>query len=87
MDRPRAADSGRGRMPPSSLDPAVKVVDEHDVDMLTRSDRINLKVRHRENAVKLKRLLNEQTMGSSDGALNSTRRCLPDRNASATCWI
>ena len=44
-------------LPPSSLDPAVKVVDEHDVYVLTRSDRINLKVRHRENSLKLKRLV------------------------------
>ena len=44
-------------LPVSSLDPAVKVVDEHDVYVLTRSDRINLKVRHRENALKLKSLL------------------------------
>ena len=44
-------------LPPSSLDPAVKVVDEHDVYVLTRSDRINLKVRHRENALKLKSLV------------------------------
>ena len=45
------------RLPPSSLDPAVKVVDEHDVYVLTRSDSINLKVRHRENSLKLKTLL------------------------------
>ena len=44
-------------LPPSSLDPASRVVDEHDVYVLTRSDRINLKVRHRENSLKLKRLL------------------------------
>ena len=44
-------------LPPSSLDPAVKVVDEHDVYVLTRVDRINLKVRHRENALKLKSLV------------------------------
>ena len=44
-------------LPPSSLDPAPRVVYEHDVYMLTRSDRINLKVRHRENSLKLKRLL------------------------------
>ena len=45
------------RLPPSSFDPASRVVDEHDVYVLTRSDRINLKVRHRENSLKLKRLL------------------------------
>ena len=44
-------------LPPSSLDPAFRVVYEHDVYVLTRSDRINLKVRHRENSLKLKRLL------------------------------
>ena len=44
-------------LPPSSLDSALRVVYEHDVYVLTRSDRINLKVRHRENSLKLKRLL------------------------------
>ena len=44
-------------LPPSSLDPASRVVDEHDVYVLTGSDSINLKVRHRENSLKLKRLL------------------------------
>ena len=44
-------------LPPSSLDPAFRVVDEHDVYVLTRSDAINLKVRHRENSLKLKRLV------------------------------
>jgi hypothetical protein len=44
-------------LPPSSLDPAFKVVYEHDVYVLTGSDRINLKVRHRENSLKLKRLV------------------------------
>ena len=44
-------------LPPSSLDPALRGVDEHDVYVLTRSDWINLKVRHRENSVKLKRLV------------------------------
>ena len=44
-------------LPPSSLDPAPRVVYEHDVYVLTRSDRINLKVRHRENSLKLKRML------------------------------
>ena len=39
---------------PSWLDPAVRVVDEHDVYVLTRSDQINLKIRHRENSLKLK---------------------------------
>ena len=43
--------------PPSSRDSALRVVYEHDVYVLTRSDRINLKVRHRENSLKLKRLL------------------------------
>ena len=73
-------------LPPSSLDPAVKVVDEHDVYVLTRSDRINLKVRHRGTRSSSRACSNEETMGSSDGALNSTCRWLPDRNASATCW-
>ena len=44
-------------LPSSSLDPAFRVVYEHDVYVLARSDRINLKVRHRENSLKLKRLL------------------------------
>ena len=48
-------DAARLRL--SAVDPAVRVVNEHDVYMLTRSDRINLKVRHRENSLKLKRLL------------------------------
>ena len=74
-------------LPPSSLDPAVKIVDEHDVYMLTGSERINLKVRHRENSLKLKSLVERTDDGFDDGALNSTCRCLPDRNASATCWI
>ena len=41
----------------------VQVVDEHDVYVLSGSNRINLKIRHRENTVKLKRL-HERT---SDG--------------------
>ena len=46
------------RLPPSSLDlEDVRVVHEHDVYLLTQSDRINLKVRHRENSLKLKMLL------------------------------
>ncbi len=44
-------------LPPSSPDPALSVVYENDVYVLTQSDRINLKVRHRENSLKLKRLL------------------------------
>ena len=40
----------------SSLDPTVRVVYEHDVYLLTQSDSINLKVRHRANSLKLKRL-------------------------------
>ena len=44
-------------MPHPSLDPALRVVYEHDVYMLTRSDRINVKVRHRENVLKLKTLV------------------------------
>jgi hypothetical protein len=44
-------------LPPSSLDPAFRVVYEHDVYVLTGSDRVNLKVRHRENSLKLKRLV------------------------------
>ena len=43
-------------LPPPSTDPAPIVVYEHDVYMLTQSDRINLKVRHRENSLKLKTL-------------------------------
>ena len=56
MDRRTPADSRRRSAAPSSLDPALRVVYEHDVYMLTRSDRINLKVRHRENSLKLKTL-------------------------------
>ena len=44
-------------LPPASVDPALRVVYEHDVYMLAGSDRINLKVRHRENSLKLKRML------------------------------
>jgi hypothetical protein len=44
-------------LPPSSLDPAFRVVYEHDVYVLRGSDRVNLKVRHRENSLKLKRLV------------------------------
>ena len=44
-------------LPPSSLESDVRVVYEHDVYVLTRSDRINLKVRHRENSIKLKTLV------------------------------
>ena len=47
----------------ASLEPAFNVVDEHDVYLLSGSNRINLKIRHRENTVKLKRL-HERT---SDG--------------------
>jgi len=44
------------RWPASSVDPERRVVYEHDVYMLTRSEEINLKVRHRENSLKLKTL-------------------------------
>ena len=44
------------RLRASSIEPERRVLYEHDVYMLTRSDRINLKVRHRENSVKLKTL-------------------------------
>ena len=47
----------------ASLEPAFSVVDEHDVYLLSGSNRINLKIRYRENTVKLKRL-HERT---SDG--------------------
>ena len=47
----------------ASLEPPFKVVDEHDVYLLSGSNRVNLKIRHRENTVKLKRL-HERT---SDG--------------------
>jgi len=49
--------------PSSSLDPAPRVVYEHDVYMLAGSDRINLKVRHRENSLKLKRLVDRTDDG------------------------
>jgi hypothetical protein len=41
--------------------PALRAIDEQDVYLLTRSDHINLKIRHRGNAVKLKRL-NERSV-------------------------
>ena len=44
------------RWPASSVDPERRVLYEHDVYMLTRSEEINLKVRHRENSLKLKTL-------------------------------
>jgi hypothetical protein len=47
----------------ASFEPAFRVVDEHDVYLLSGSNRINLKIRHRENTVKLKRLL-ARTSGS-----------------------
>jgi hypothetical protein len=47
-------DKARARF--ASLEPAFRVV-EHDVYLLTGSNRINLKIRHRENSVKLKRLV------------------------------
>ena len=43
-------------LPRASLDPALRVIYEHDVYLLTPSDQINLKVRHRANSLKLKRL-------------------------------
>ncbi|MET0144445.1 MAG: hypothetical protein ABWZ30_01860 [Jiangellaceae bacterium] len=43
-------------LPPSSIDPERSVLYEHDVYMLTGSEEINLKVRHRENSLKLKTL-------------------------------
>ena len=47
----------------ASLEPSSRAVDEHDVYLLGGSSRINLKIRHRENTVKLK-TLQERT---SDG--------------------
>jgi hypothetical protein len=44
------------RLSSSSIDPERRVLYEHDVYMLTRSEEINLKVRHRENSLKLKTL-------------------------------
>jgi hypothetical protein len=40
----------------TSLEPAFRVVYEHDVYLLAGSDLINLKIRHRQNTLKLKRL-------------------------------
>ena len=74
------------RLLPPSTDPAPRAVYEHDVYMLTKSDRINLKVRHARTRSSSRRCKNEPSMGSSDGELNSSSHCLPDRNASATCW-
>ena len=50
-------------LPSSSLDPPIRVVYEHDVYVLTQSDRINLKVRHRENSIKLKTLVDRTDDG------------------------
>ncbi len=40
----------------AAFDPAPGAVDEHDAYLLTGSDRINLKLRRRDNTLKLKRL-------------------------------
>jgi hypothetical protein len=40
----------------ASLAPPFSLVDEHDVYLLSGSSRVNLKIRHRENTVKLKTL-------------------------------
>jgi hypothetical protein len=45
------------------LEPTVRVLDEHDVYLLGGSDRINLKIRHRENTLKLKRLYERTSDG------------------------
>ena len=44
-------------LPPSSLDPAARVVDEHNVYMLAGVGPGQPQVRHRENSLKLKRLV------------------------------
>jgi hypothetical protein len=59
-DSPTSTDSGRGRVASFISRSGIQVVFGHDVYVLTRSDRINLKVRHpshRENSLKLKRLV------------------------------
>ena len=40
----------------ASPEPAFAVVEDHDVYLVTGSDRINLKIRRRDNSFKLKRL-------------------------------
>ena len=60
---PHLLESDKSPLTFASLEPAFSVVDEHDVYLLSGSNRINLKIRHRENTVKLKRL-HERT---SDG--------------------
>jgi hypothetical protein len=50
-------------LPRASLDPALRVIYEHDVYLLAPSDRINLKVRHRANSLKLKRLAERTAEG------------------------
>lgn len=45
------------------LEPTVRVLNEHDVYLLSGSDRINLKIRHRENTFKLKRLYERTSDG------------------------
>jgi hypothetical protein len=47
----------------ASLEPVLRVVDEHDVYLLSGSTRINLKIRHRENTVKHKRLVERTSDG------------------------
>ena len=61
-------------LPPSSPDPAPRVVYEHDVYVLTGLDRINLKVRHRENSLKLKRLLERTDDGFEPRSPRRPRR-------------
>jgi hypothetical protein len=46
-------ESDKARVTLAPLEPAFRVVDEHDVYLLSGSNRINLKFRHRENTVKL----------------------------------
>jgi hypothetical protein len=53
----------KSRVTSASLEPTVTVFDEHDVYLLGESDRINLKIRHRENTLKLKRLYERTSDG------------------------
>ena len=63
MDRRAPARIGRGPGDVGIARATFRVVDEHDVYLLSGSNRINLKVRHRENTVKLKTLQQRTSEG------------------------
>ena len=79
--------SDKARETFASPEPAFNVVDEHDVYLLGGSTRINLKIRHRETRSSSKGCTNEQATASSDGALNSMRRCRRAPNSFGRCSI